>query len=105
MKKSIQKNIITAITTVALMAGATCLTAAEGDTTDNHAQRGQLSRKDYKFARDAYHANDLELRLGELAKQKGSIEAVKQFGDQMVKDHTKANEELKQIVEKKGATI
>src|SRR5438105_11520069 len=108
MKKILSRTTITVMSAVAaLMTCATYLPAAEGDNaTDNHAaQRGQFVRKDYKFARDAYNANLLEVRLGELAKQKGSIEAAKQFADQMVKDHTKANDELKQIIEKKGAVL
>ena len=38
-----------------------------------------------------------EVALGKLAIEKGSSDAVKQFGQKMIDDHTKANDELKQI--------
>ena len=47
----------------------------------------------------------MEVQLGELAHQKGSIQAVRDFGHTMVTDHTKANDELKRIVSKKGALL
>jgi len=47
----------------------------------------------------------MEVKLGELAKEKGSSQAVKDFGQRMVTDHSKANEELKQIISNKGAAL
>lgn len=51
---------------------------------------------DKKFAKEAAMGGLLEVELGKLAAQKGSSDAVKQFGQKMVDDHTKANDELKQ---------
>jgi len=68
-------------------------------------ERGQLSRGDYKFLKDAAQANETEVQLGELAKQKGMNQSVKTFGEKMVTDHSKANEELKAIASQKGATL
>ncbi len=45
-----------------------------------------------------------EVELGRLATQKASSEKVKQFGQQMVDDHSKANDELKGIVARQGMT-
>ena len=44
-----------------------------------------------------------EAALGELAKQKGGSQSVRDFGQRMVADHSKAANELKQIVTTKGA--
>jgi len=41
------------------------------------------------------------VQTGELAKSKASTDQAKQFGDHMVSDHTKKNDELKQIVSSK----
>jgi putative membrane protein len=52
---------------------------------------------DKKFVKNAALGGMTEVELGKLAAQKGSSDAVKQFGQKMVDDHSKANEELKQV--------
>jgi putative membrane protein len=52
---------------------------------------------DKKFVKDAALGGMTEVELGKLAAQKGSSDSVKQFGQKMVDDHSKANEELKQV--------
>jgi putative membrane protein len=52
---------------------------------------------DKKFLQDAALGGLTEVALGKLAIEKGSSDAVKQFGQKMIDDHTKANDELKQI--------
>lgn len=46
-----------------------------------------------------------EVELGKLATQKASSDAVKQFGQKMVDDHTKANGQLKEIASKENISI
>jgi putative membrane protein len=46
-----------------------------------------------------------EVELGKLAAEKGSSDAVKQFGQRMVDDHSKANDELKALAESKKITL
>ncbi len=52
---------------------------------------------DKKFVKDAALGGMTEVELGKLAAQKASSDAVKQFGQKLVDDHTKANDELKQV--------
>ena len=52
---------------------------------------------DKKFLQDAAMGGLTEVALGKLAVEKGSSDAVKQFGQKMIDDHTKANDELKQL--------
>jgi len=47
----------------------------------------------------------MEVAMGKLADQNGQSEDVKSFGKRMVTDHSKANEELKSIAEKKGVKL
>jgi putative membrane protein len=46
-----------------------------------------------------------EVELGKLASEKASADAVKQFGQRMVTDHGKANEELKTLAANKKVTL
>jgi len=64
-----------------------------------------LDRADSKFVTAAAAGGLAEVKMGELAKQKGSNESVTAFGEQMVKDHTAANEKLKSVVSGKGVTV
>jgi len=49
---------------------------------------------DSSFMETAGSIGLLQLRLGKLAKEKGSSSAVQEFGQRMVTDYSKANEEL-----------
>lgn len=46
-----------------------------------------------------------EVELGKLAAERASSPDVKQFGQRMVDDHTKANDQLKQVASEKGVTV
>ncbi len=63
------------------------------------------SSADQRFAMEAARGGMAEVQLGQLAKDKGSSDAVKNFGQQMVDDHTKANEQLKAIATQSGITL
>ena len=46
-----------------------------------------------------------EVTLGKMAAEKGSSKEVKDFGDQMVKDHSKINDNLKNVARRMGVEI
>ncbi len=85
---------------LALMLGAGLMFAAESG-----GEKGQLSARDYKFLKEAASGGMAEVEVGELAKTKGTDQSVRSFGERMVTDHKKANDELKQIASSKGATV
>jgi putative membrane protein len=60
---------------------------------------------DARFAREAAMGGMLEVELGKVAVQKASSDRVKQFGQRMVDDHSKANDELKSIAAKENITL
>lgn len=65
--------------------------------------RGTLT--DEEFAHQAANGGMAEVALGELAVQKATDPKVKEFAHMMIKDHTKANEELKALATNKNITL
>ncbi len=103
--KLYKQATITAMAGLALALSSGALLGADRLFGTDRDQRGQLSERDYRFVKEAASGGTSEVELGDLAKQKGVNEAVRNFGDRMAKDHKKANDELKDIVAKKGAAI
>ena len=69
------------------------------------AAMGAMSSRDQKFMMDAAMSGLKEVELGRWAVQKGTSPEVKQFGQQMVDHHSKANTELAQLATSKGITL
>ena len=67
-----------------------------GETSPN-----SLSSRDSNFVMQAAQTGMLEVQLGKLAVQRGSSAGVKQYGQQMVDEHTEANQELMQFAMQK----
>jgi putative membrane protein len=65
--------------------------------TPNHA--------DSKFVKDAAAGGMEEVELGKLAVAKASSPEVKNFGQKMVDDHSKANDQLSQLASQKGIDL
>jgi putative membrane protein len=63
-----------------------------------------LHAADLAFVLHAAEGGNAEVALGKLAASKATEASIQQFGDQMVKDHGMANEELASIASAKGAT-
>jgi putative membrane protein len=85
---------------------AACLTAcvmilahgtALADTT--------VSQGDRAFLDKAAQGGELEVKAGKLAAQRGSTPAVKSFGQQMVTDHTAANDMLRSLAASKQLAL
>lgn len=66
---------------------------------------GMTMSADQRFVRDAAEGGMAEVELGKLAAEKGSSQDVKNFGQRMVDDHSKANDQLKQIASNEGVTL
>jgi predicted outer membrane protein len=60
---------------------------------------------DAKFYRDAAEGGMAEVAMGNLAQQKAQSPSVKDYGAQMVKDHSAANEKLKALAQSKNITL
>ena len=79
-------------------AGVVLLTAAASAQAPTPAAAPNARQ----FTEQALAANVAEIKLGELAKGHAQSAAVKQFADMMIRDHTKAKDELKQAVKGSG---
>jgi putative membrane protein len=72
--------------------------------TDNGSNK-MLKSADARFAMKAAQGGMAEVQLGKLAAQKGSSADVKAFGQQMVDDHSKANDQLKTVASQENMTL
>jgi putative membrane protein len=90
-------------TTAALLGTSVLLAAGGVFAAPQHGAR--LSATDKKFVKEAAQGGMAEVALGHLAIKKASSPTVKQFGERMVNDHTKANDDLKQVAAKEGFTL
>jgi putative membrane protein len=69
------------------------------------AQSNSLSSTDRTFMEKAGEGGIAEVQLGQLAEQKASSQAVKDFGQRMVTDHSQASDKLKGVASSKGVTL
>lgn len=60
---------------------------------------------DKRFAKDAAVSVMINTELGKLAAQKASRDDIKQFGQKVVDEHTRANDQLKQVASKENIAI
>jgi len=63
------------------------------------------AQSDQTFVMNAVRGGMAEVELGKLASEKAANDNVKRFGQRMVDDHSKANDELKSIASKKNITV
>ncbi len=79
--------------------------ASAGGPSTPPASAATLGSSDKKFFVKAGGGGWAEVAAGQLASQTSANPDVKSFADQMVKDHTKANDELTQLAQTKGVTL
>ena len=85
----------------ALIAGV----AIAQDKMDKMDHKKMSMSMDSTFAMKAASGGMTEVALGKMATEKGSNQAVKDFGQKMVDDHSKANDELKALASSKNMTL
>jgi putative membrane protein len=78
---------------------------APGADSKSEASKSKISEDDAQFAREAASGGMMEVQLGKVAQDRASNAQVKEFGSRMVKDHSKANDQLKKIASKKDIKL
>lgn len=76
-----------------------------GTIVGQQNQANRMKAADNTFASKAAQGGMAEVELGRMATQQAANAKVKQFGQRMVDDHSKANEQLKSIASNKGVTL
>jgi len=80
-------------------------TTAAAMTGSMNSKASTITSGDRKFMEKAAEGGMAEVKLGQLATQKAQSDDVKKFGERMVDDHSKANDQLKQVASTKGVTL
>jgi putative membrane protein len=91
-----------------LLALAGCAQTQRAADTTVAAAKAQvnptLSTTDAAFMTTAARGGMAEVQLGELAQRNGRSAAVKRFGQQMVRDHGRSNQEMMALAQQKQIT-
>ena len=99
-----RRTFVAAAAVLAMTATPMLAKQTQGKTSPS-AAAGQRAKPDEAFVKKAAEGGMAEVELGKLATQKASSDAVKQFGQRMVDDHGKANDELKKLAQDKNITV
>jgi len=85
-----------------LLGSALALTGFAAEKNENAEK---ISRADSKFLKEASEANQSEIKLGELAKERASSEEVKDFAEHMINDHRESQEQVTRLAEEKNVEL
>jgi putative membrane protein len=108
MNQSLAKVLYVAgVTTFCTFLGCWAVLAHQetAPTKQESARRASTAYSNEGFIRNAAEANMADVKLGQLAKEKGQSPEVKKFADRMINDHTKANDELKQVANQEHVNL
>jgi len=96
------KNKLISCLGILTLCFAVTVTAAEKPIA---AKTSKLSAKDKAFMLEAGKGGQMEVNWGKLAAQNGQNPDVKKFGNRMITDHSKWNNELMGLAKEEGVTI
>jgi putative membrane protein len=102
------KTLLMAVAFVAVLVGCAQRDSRGSASTSGGAVSGAggaLSMTDTRFVNEAAQAGLAEVRMGELAVQKAQSPSLRDYGQHLVTDHTRANEELARLAVEKGVAL
>src|SRR5688500_5032457 len=67
--------------------------------------RADQAQKAHDLLSDLHHANQMEIQMGKMAKEKGTSEQVRQYGDRLIQDHELADQKVQDLARKDGVTL
>jgi putative membrane protein len=106
------RNLNNPMMKVAYVAGVTtfctflgCWAVLAHQENAQPAQSTHSTVNDTQFAKKAAQGGMAEVKMGQLAQEKGTSDAVKKFGQRMVDDHSKAGDDLKKAAAQENMTL
>lgn len=84
---------------------ATTDTMNHTDTTNHSNAVATVGNDEQDFAKDAAAGGMMEVQLGNIAQKNSSTKAIQDFGKMMVDDHSKINDNLKDLASKKNVAL
>ncbi|HWF07164.1 MAG TPA: DUF4142 domain-containing protein [Bryobacteraceae bacterium] len=106
---SIWKNgTLLATATIFALAGSMAFAQTEntkGSDPNATGAAAKTTASDARFAKDAAIGGMTEVEMGKIAVKNGSSDKVKQFGQRMIDDHSKAADQLKSVAAKDNITL
>jgi putative membrane protein len=98
-------TLATAIAAMAVFAAGTVARAQQDHTHPMENSQSTNTMTDQEFLTKAAQADVAEIKLGQLAEQKGGTATVRDFGKRMVHDHSQNLDLLKQTAERENITL
>src|ERR1700676_3733819 len=101
------KAIYVGCVTVTLSAVGSWAVLAHQDSPKASAAttKSRPAMGDAHFAKEAAQGGMAEVKLGQLAQEKGSSDSVKSFGKRMVDNHSKAGDKLKEVASRENISF
>ena len=81
------------------------MSAKKTSSTAASKSKAAMGMGDAHFVKEAAQGGMAEVKLGQLAQEKGTNESVKKFGKRMADDHSKANDKLKVAASKENIPV
>jgi putative membrane protein len=104
------KSLIVSTAVAALLAAAPAMAQSTNSGNMNPGSTAKpgtaaATGGDARFIAEAARGNEAEIELGQLAQQKAQSPEVKSLAQRLVTDHTRANQQLKQLAQKEGMSV
>lgn len=101
----IKQKIATAALVVGVFVSLEYTSLAQSNQPMTQPSQTSISSSDRQFVIEAAQGGMAEVMLGQLAMKRAASNDVKQYAQDMIADHTKANTELMQLATQKGLTV
>lgn len=80
-------------------------TAKSAESQKETARKEKLTRDELQVMAHYKELNNMEIELGKVAKKNGGSQAVKSYGEMLVKEHSQNNQQLADLAKKTGQKI